>query len=99
MKLFTALAALTLISAPVQAGEAWARFAGKQACQSMRSGVHADVAFNNAMKAVLANPTYKQEFVQFAASKGQGAQINAEGALYRGFYAACPEHNPMNLLR
>ncbi len=100
MKLLTALATLALVAAPVQAqaNTQWGNYAGRQACASIRRGATSAAAFEGAMDNMLANPTLKAEFIQFAASKGSLAQMNAEGELYRGFYAACPEHNPVNLL-
>ena len=99
MKFFTIAAAL-LIASPAQAqpNTRWAHVAGQIACNQIRRGATSETAFNAGMQHVLDTPALRAEFVKFAASKGEFAQMNSEGALYRGFYAACPEHNPVRFL-
>lgn len=78
---------------PAQASTKWGAYAGREACASIRRGATSNAAFDAAINKMLAKPELKAEFVQFVASKGSLAQMNVEGELYRGFYAACPEHN------
>ena len=94
MKLFTALAALTLIAAPAQAewNTAWGNAAGQQMCAAKRNGATAAAAAEVGMRYVLQKPALRADFVQFAARMGQLAEMNAEIEMTNGFYKACPEY-------
>ena len=94
MKLFAALAAITLIAAPAQAewNTTWGNTAGQQMCAAKRMGATNEAAAKRGMDYVLQTPALRADFVQFAARMGQLAEMNAEIEMTNGFYKACPEY-------